>query len=173
MTLSDFIGINNGRKLDYDKFYGAQCVDLYRFYLKDVLRVPQSPAVKGAADLWVNYRSQDFLRIPNTPLGIPQPGDVMIWNRNTGAGAGHVAIVKSASLMWFDAFSQNDPAGSVSHVKRYTYRNVYGWLRPRKGASPAAVVKGDDILLSDIRAVVNGSVGSPSDRIKQIREILK
>lgn len=169
MTLQDFTGANNGKKLDWDGYYGAQCVDLYRFYLRDVLGVPQGAAVKGAADLWNTYRTQDFERIPNTPLGIPQPGDVMIWNRNVGAGYGHVAIVTSASLMWFEAFSQNDPAGSASHIKRYTYKNVYGWLRPRK-AVPAPKLN-DSQIMDRVRQIATDST-SPTDQKLKIRALV-
>lgn len=168
MTLQDFIGINNGRKLDYDGYYGAQCVDLYRFYLKDVLNVPQSPSVVGAKDIWNTYRTADFERIPNTPFGIPQPGDIMVWNANKGGGYGHVAIITNAALMWFDAFSQNDPAGSPAHIKRYSYNNVYGWLRPKK--APKKPMNDHDIMVK-VREIANDST-SPTDQKLKIRALV-
>jgi len=56
MTLRDFIYKYNGKKVDYDGYYGAQCVDLARQYCKDVLEVEQFPALgdSGAKGIWNN-----------------------------------------------------------------------------------------------------------------------
>ena len=51
MTLTQFIKTNQGKKVDFDSKYGAQCVDLYRAYCRDVLDIQQTPAVAGAKDI--------------------------------------------------------------------------------------------------------------------------
>ncbi|WP_252722587.1 hypothetical protein [Treponema phagedenis] len=37
MSLDEFVKKYLGKKVDYDGHYGAQCVDLFRQYCKDVL----------------------------------------------------------------------------------------------------------------------------------------
>lgn len=131
ITLQQFIDKYQFKKIDWDKAYGAQCFDLYRFYLHEVLGFQQSPPTgdKGAALIWTNYIKEDFTKIPNTPDGIPKPGSIMIWNRYYGP-YGHVAVVVSADVNKFTAFSQNDPTGSACILKEYEYSKIYGWLEP-------------------------------------------
>lgn len=130
MTFDQFINKWNGKLLDYDGYYGGQCVDLYRQYCKEVLNVPQSPAVGGAKDIWNTYLAQYFDRIPNSPNGIPKRGDIMIWGIGYGP-YGHVGVVTSASLYSFYSFDQNDPLGTKCHYQWHNYRGVLGWLRLR------------------------------------------
>ena len=52
MTLKQFIDKWLGNKADYDGYFGGQCVDLYRFYVKEVLALKQSPGVGGASEIW-------------------------------------------------------------------------------------------------------------------------
>lgn len=135
MTLQQFVDKYNGKKWDFDNAYSAQCVDLFRFYNKEVLEISQPRGVAGAKDFWSNYDSDPILRdnfekIPNTPEFIPNPGDVMIWNGWYGP-YGHIAIVTRADINKFTALSQNDPTGRETHLKEYTYSKVYGVLRPK------------------------------------------
>lgn len=131
MTLDQFITKYNGKGIDSDGSYGNQCVDLYRQYIKEVLGYPQSPGVSGAKDIWSSYLPDYFTRIANTPEGIPQEGDIMIWGSTYGP-YGHVAVVKSATLNTFTCFSQNDPTGALCGLKTYrTYKPVLGWLHPK------------------------------------------
>lgn len=173
MNLQDFIKKHNWRAIDYDGVWGAQCVDLVRQYIKEVLNTVQPPAVgdKGAAHLWDNYLPQHYDRFVNTLWAIPQPGDIVIWNRNAGGGHGHVAIIESANLMSFRAFSQNDPMGSYSHLKTYYYKNVIGWLRVKKTAPPPPPPMTDDIRINNIRTVINDP-GTATDKIKKIKQIV-
>ena len=128
MSLQDFIDKYKGKKNDFDGVFGSQCVDLYDFYCRDVIGAPIH-YVTGAKDIWENYPKTYFNRIPNTPTGIPQPGDVMIWGSDYGQW-GHVAIVTEADVNKFKALSQNDPVGRKTHIKNYTYDFVLGWLQP-------------------------------------------
>ncbi len=135
MTLQQFVDKYNGKKWDWDNAYGAQCVDLFRFYNKEVLGIPQPKSVNGAKDFWSNYSSdsilnQNFQKITNTPEFISKPGDVMIWNGYYGQW-GHIAIVTQADINNFTCLSQNDPTGRETHLKEYTYSKVYGVLRPK------------------------------------------
>ena len=132
MTLNEFITKYKGKGIDFDGYYGFQCVDLYRQYVQDVLQIPQSPSVNGAKDIWDNYLKDYFDSIPNTPEGVPQKGDIMVWGSKYGK-YGHVAVVTSATTSYFNAFSQNDPIGSLPAIKKYTsWGSVLGWLHPKE-----------------------------------------
>ena len=88
MTLDQFITKYHSKQIDYDGFFGFQCMDLYRQYVKEVLGFPQSVPVPGAADVWLNFRDDYFDRIVNTPEAMPQRGDVIIWSRADGCRSG-------------------------------------------------------------------------------------
>ena len=136
MTLQEFIDKYNGKFIDYDGHYGAQCQDLYRQYVQEVLGFPQSPGVVGAKDNWDAYLPDYYERIPNTPEGVPQPGDIMIWGASYGP-YGHVAVVTEATLTTFKCFSQNDPTGAPCGIKLYrTYKPTLGWLHPKTNTQP-------------------------------------
>lgn len=128
--MDQFIAKWNGKGIDWDQQFGFQCVDLYRQYVKEVLGFPQSPAVRGAVNVWDTYLPEYFDRIPNTPTGVPQKGDIVIWG--TGAGSyGHIAVCVSANTSSFTSFDQNWPVGSLCHLQNHNYSNVLGWLHPK------------------------------------------
>lgn len=129
MTFDQFIAKYNGSKIDFDGALGAQCVDLYRFYLKEVLGVPQTPGVIGAYQIF-DTAGDGFDKIPNSPTAIPQKGDVVIWDQNYGPN-GHVAIFIDGDVNRFRSFDQNNPVGSACAVKDHNYSHVTGWLRAK------------------------------------------
>lgn len=130
MTLQAFFNKYTDRFVDFDGQFGAQCVDLYRQYCQEVLQVPQSPPVNGAADIWNNYLKGFFTQISNTPTGIPQLGDILIWSKKLN-GIGHVAICVTADLDTFTSFDQNWPLASACHFQQHTYKNLLGWLHKK------------------------------------------
>lgn len=141
MTLEGFITKWLGKKADFDSAYGGQCVDLFRFYCKEVLSIPQPKGVVGAADFWGNYDTDPvlhthFTKISNSPTAVPLPGDVVLWTRRAGGGFGHVAIFLEGDFNSFVSFDQNWPTLSVCTKTRHNYTNVYGWLRPKKTQPP-------------------------------------
>jgi CHAP domain len=126
MTLDEFIKQNIGKKLDFDGKYENQCVDLYRFYVRDVWKLPQTPGVKGAFQI-LGSLPKHFEIIRS---GIPKRGDVIIWNEWLIKN-GHVAVVVSANSKTFEALQQNAPkAYQPVNIATYTYKNVIGWFRP-------------------------------------------
>ncbi len=132
MTLNEFIDKWLGKKCDYDNFYGGQCVDLYRMYVKEVLGFPQSPGVGGAAEIWdtADHKYYDF--ITNEPTAVPQRGDIVIWNRKAGGGFGHVAVFLEGDVNKFTSLDQNWPTLDKVTKTEHDYKNVIGWLRPKK-----------------------------------------
>lgn len=135
MTYNEFKAKWLGKGINYDNFAGAQCTDVYRMYVKEVLQFPQSPSVTGAKNIWDTYLSEYFDRIPNTPDGVPEQGCVAIWGHGT---YGHVGIVDSADKQYLTCFEQNwvemDGSG-VSELRKHTYANVLGWLKPKAPVS--------------------------------------
>jgi hypothetical protein len=138
MTLDNFVKTYLGKKVDFDGYYGGQCVDLFRQYVKDVLDKPQPKGVQGAKDFWKNYSTDanlknNFTKIANTPEAVPQKGDVIIWDSWTGNDFGHVAIFLDGDVNSFTSLDQNYPTLSkVTKTKHnYTIPKVLGWLRPK------------------------------------------
>lgn len=129
MNVKEFFTKYTNQFIDYDNHYGAQCMDLYRQYCKEVLGLQQSPAVAGAADVWNTHLQDKFIAIANTPTGIPQLGDIIIWNKKLN-GYGHIAVCQSANVLNFTSFDQNFPTNSPCHLQKHNYKYVIGWLRP-------------------------------------------
>lgn len=123
MTLKRFIVNNNGKKLDFDGANGYQCVDLARFYFRDVLDIPQLPPVEGAKDLWNKHgilkQSKDSLA----------PGDVLIYGATDKNPYGHVCVL--VSLLDSDTFIVFEQNGFEQSGAKLTVRdktNLLGGL---------------------------------------------
>lgn len=129
MTLQDFIQEWTDKKCKFPTGFGGECMDLYRQYCKEVAQVPQSPPVKGAVNVWDNF-DPSFDRIANTPTGVPEPGDIVIWGTKVGE-FGHIAVFVSGTSKKFQSFDQNWPAGSLCHIQDHTYNGVLGWLHKK------------------------------------------
>jgi hypothetical protein len=126
-------------KWDFDGMYDCQCVDLARFYFRDVLEIPQPKGLPvGARELYEKFESDPvlfryFTRIPNTPDAVPEAGDVMLWDKNAGSGCGHVAIFLEGNVKTFRSLDQNWTPFKTTIV-HHGYSNVLGWLRPKREA---------------------------------------
>lgn len=137
MLVKQFLEKYNGKKADFDGAYGGQCVDLFRFFNKEVLDIPQPRSVVGAGDFWGNYDTdpnlrENFIKIVNTADFVPIEGDVVVWNKRAGGGYGHIAIVVGSDHTkdYFHSFDQNWSKVSLSEVVKHDYKNVYGVFRP-------------------------------------------
>lgn len=134
MTYDEFIGKWNTRGIDFDGAYGDQCMDLMHQYVFEVLGVTDGRvlAAPAAKDVYLNFDNvvghDKFEKIANTPTGVPQKGDIILWG--TGIGPyGHVAIFLDGDANKFRSFDQNFPTGSKCHLQDHTYTGVLGWLR--------------------------------------------
>lgn len=132
MTLQSFIKKYDGATVDYDGSFPGQCVDLYRFYLRDVLDVPQTPQVSGARLIWNTYSKDYFERIPNTFFAIPKEGDIIIWDAFPGNPYGHVGMCVSGRFLSFTSFDSNWSTPRKARIEQHDYKNVIGWLRPKR-----------------------------------------
>ena len=134
MDVIQFVNKYHGKKVDFDGSFGAQCVDLFRQYCKDVLRAGHTGAVEGAKDLYLKYADlpaecKYFDRISDTK---PRIGDVCVWDATNTNKYGHVAIClgmdeDSGLILVFeqDGFKQDGAKISARLTK-----NLLGVLRP-------------------------------------------
>ena len=143
--LSRFITKWNNQKIDFDGAYGHQCFDLVNQYRYEVTGLnPTTTLLDYAYQIFhepnrffnPETRYERIFNDYNDINQIPQNGDIIVWNENMGAGAGHVAIVTDAQPSNFEVLEQNagngDGQGDDDRTKlsRYAdYRNVSGWLR--------------------------------------------
>lgn len=133
MTFQQFIETFNGKYIDFDGAYGAQCMDLAHYYCVQVLGLtdPRILAAPSSRDVYLNFLTvtghEYFDKIDNTPTGVPKEGDIVYW---TNAPYGHVAVFVEGNSNSFRSFDQNFPTGSPCHIQNHTtYANVIGWLR--------------------------------------------
>jgi len=133
MTIQEFLDKYNGKFVDFDGYYGAQCVDLIQQYNKEVFGGGFITG-QGAADIWETYPTDIYDRYLNTIDFIPKLGDIVIWKKTTSLPYGHIAIIKTASQLKFTSLDQNWPTGSNCHYVDHNYENpmVLGFLRPKK-----------------------------------------
>jgi hypothetical protein len=137
MKLTEFIRAYEEKRLDWDGAFGAQCVDLARFYFAEVCGLDQQPAgVVGARDFYLKFDrdpvlKENFIKIPNIPDFIPSSGDVVIWDKSKTNPYGHIAIFVKGDVKAFNSFDQNFPAGAPCTLVHHTYTNVLGFLRPK------------------------------------------
>lgn len=126
ITLKRFILNNIGKKVDFDGTSGAQCVDLYRQYCKDVLGIPQTPALGlegGAKDIWEKHgelkQSKDSFAV----------GDILIYDKTPTNKYGHVCIL--VSLLDRDTaivFEQNGFTQDGAKLSVRNFDNLLGVL---------------------------------------------
>lgn len=134
ITLQQFINNwNNKFQERRDPTNKNQCFDLAIGYCIDVLNLPEDTfsGLLHAYQIFENPTkgtSQNFDFIKNTAYAVPKPGDIIVWGKTYGS-SGHVAVVVTADVNTFTAFSQNDPVGKPCILKEYKYMSIIGWLR--------------------------------------------
>lgn len=132
MNLNEFITKYNGKGIDHDNSFGYQCMDLAHKYAIEVIGqdIPSAPAAK---DVW-NKTTTGYDKIKNTPEGLPQKGDIIIWGTEVGP-YGHIAVFLEGNLTTFTSFDQNFPINSLCHKQLHSYgitsQGVLGWLHPK------------------------------------------
>ena len=121
-----------GRKVDFDGWYGAQCVDLVQFYNRDAAG---GKFLSGNAKDIYGQQADKYTWVRNTPNGVPPQGAVIVYDSSWGGGFGHVAIVDSANTSVVNILSQNLPYGSGTIVTQTKYNGVIGWGIPKNQTS--------------------------------------
>ena len=123
-----------GKFLDYDKVYGAQCVDLVHYYYAYFGKA--SYATGNGCDFVNNKLPDGWTRIKNTPDFVPQPGDIAVWGKELSQ-YGHVAIILSADVHSFVSMDQNWPRGSACKKVTHNYNKFWGVIRPNFSEPPS------------------------------------
>lgn len=123
-----------GKFLDYDKVYGAQCVDLVHYYYAYFGKA--SYATGNGCDFVNNKLPDGWTRIKNTADFVPQPGDIAVWGKELSQ-YGHVAIILSADVHSFVSMDQNWPRGSACKKVTHNYNKFWGVIRPNFSEPPS------------------------------------
>lgn len=126
----NFLNQYNGKYVDFDGVYGAQCFDLVN---KWSTALGYRPFTGLYAYGIFDQPQGNYTQIRNSPTAVPQAGDIIVWNSRYGGGFGHTAIATGVGdTNSFESFDQNYPTGTSSHLVRHSYDGVIGWLRPNK-----------------------------------------
>lgn len=130
-----------GQGMDFDGWYGNQCVDFSNFYVQAL-----GLNVFGGAFTWtVGYAYQlfdaandaNFYKVVNNisdPDQTPSQGDIVILNSNWAGGAGHVQVFDSADASGYWCWEQNWGGQYVEHrYHAWSAIAAYwtGWLVPK------------------------------------------
>ena len=133
MYLDQFLTKYCGKKVDYDGAYGAQCVDLFRQYCKDVLDIPHTGSVDGAKELYEKYADLPVEKKYFTRLAkkaVPEYGYVAVWGSTPTNKYGHVALVicrlSPTSLL---VFEQNGVLQDGAKFVERSTANLLGYLK--------------------------------------------
>lgn len=179
-TLEQFLSELNGNFCEVAGSANAknQCVDLANAYLRDVCN--------HSIVEWTNacdfpYKIKDMEWIVNDEItDLPKEGDIIIWNKNVGGGAGHIAIFLEGTTSKFNSFDQNWPLYSPCHVQSHTYTNVDGWLRPKSVIIDnmtdivSELIKTNGITEGDIRWLIdlkaNQTVSNLEKQVNDLNE---
>lgn len=152
MTLDQFVAQNNGRFVDVDHVYGAQCWDLVELYAEQVLNVPREPwaitlGPQGAAkEAWTVFDSHMQHYFDKIPRGQQQPGDINVYDGHGVYTEGHINIQGNSGLV----FEQNaDPDNSPSHIANRLETYLLGSLRLKGGSQGDTIMEPADYRTND------------------------
>lgn len=137
MKFDEFVKKFLGKKTDYDKACGVQCVDLAKQYLYSVFGI-KAGSWGNAKEYWLDFNSHSaltrkFIKIKNTPDFVPKKGDIVVWNGDISSknDCGHIAIATGeGNTSYFYSYDQNWGSKEMKKVK-HSYKAVYGVLRPK------------------------------------------
>ena len=127
----------NGASLDYDQVYGAQCVDLIKYYYA-YLGDNAGYARGNANEYASNALPSGWTRV----YGDYQPGDVAVFKTNyndyndngsliMGTGSlGHVSIITAVNGGWFTSMNQNHAGHSYCESKTFHTAALQCAIRP-------------------------------------------
>jgi hypothetical protein len=136
MDVKQFVDAYVGKRVDFDKQFGAQCVDLFRQFCKDVWEVPHLGGVEGAKDLFTDYQKlpgevQYTDRIEYRDGNYPGEGDVVIFRESASNKYGHVAICLYATKSRIVVFEQDGFNQTGAKIGIWPYDRLLGWLKKK------------------------------------------
>ena len=137
IKVEEFVKKYNGVKIDYDKRFGPQCVDLFRQWVEEGLGITEHTGVcattGGAKDLFLDYdkmpiEKKYFLRMKNKGN---IPGDILIWDKTEKNEFGHVAIYLGKLNNDFIVFEQDGFKQDGAKINLRSKKNLLGFLRKK------------------------------------------
>ncbi len=140
MSLKGFREKYEGEKIGFPPgSYVGQCLSLVKQYLREEYKIYPPPSGVGSAwGYWINFPTplpSVLKKVPYKKGLVPKRGWIPVWNKNTGGGHGHIAIVLEASSDHFYSFDQNW-FGKQAHRQKHNYSNIYGYLVPKGESMP-------------------------------------
>jgi hypothetical protein len=137
MKIEEFVKKYNGVKVDHDKVFGPQCVDLARQWIAEGLEIPEHTGpcatTGGAKDLFLDYpkmpvEKKYFERLKNKGN---VPGDILIWDSTETNKYGHVAIYLGKINDDFIVFEQDGFKQDGAKINLRSKKNLLGFLRKK------------------------------------------
>ena len=139
LPIDEFVNKYNGVKVDYDKVFGPQCVDLFRQWADEGLDIPEHTGscstTGGAKDLFIDYpkmplEKKYFYRYSKTSKGFV-PGDILIWDSTKTNSFGHVAIYLGKINNDLIVFEQDGFKIDGAKINLKSKENCLGFLRKK------------------------------------------
>jgi len=132
--LDNFIVANDGHIVDLDHVFAGQCVDLVDLWgLTIGAPLPAVPSAKDFAGMSI----AGYTWVQNTPEGVPDPGDVVVFNTRIGGPHGHTSVFVQGDTNSFVSFDQNFPTeGAPCARVTHNYDAVEGWQHVNRSPVP-------------------------------------
>ena len=130
-----WINSNYNQYHDFDGRYGAQCVDLYNFYMTGFVGGRSSVGqVNYAQELWGRHDTGSLVQVARNQK--PQMGDIAIWSNSFNGQGGHVAIVAqdngNGTIRVLNANATSQGSAGRTTMSNLSTGTLLGYLRPRK-----------------------------------------
>ena len=144
-----------GKSLDYDGVYGAQCVDLIKYYY-DYLGCA-SYARGNGADYASNALPSGWTRHKGAQ---PQPGDIIVYGASSSNPYGHVAIYESDYVTYHQNFNGKQYVVKFTGKYNSCTNPYWGVVRPDfSGAAITASWEGPTVSqITETNARLDGKV---------------
>ena len=130
MTLDKFVKQYEGKKVDYDGYYGAQCVDLVRLYIRLVWGLPQPKNIISAYEAYTHWLrcSDGFNEISWKSITKIARGDIIVFPPTDTNSHGHIAIALDVTDSEVLCFEQNGFTQKGAEQKRSPSDMGFGCL---------------------------------------------
>ncbi|MEJ7541218.1 SH3 domain-containing protein [Staphylococcus intermedius] len=131
---TQYIQNHIGVGVDFDGYYGYQCMDLIVDYMYQLSN--GNVRLNGNAYQAKNNQLGNYAKVfPKKPGFVPKAGDIVVWYpRPWNAHYGHIGIVKEASSKQFTSLEQNIRGnlsfGEVGRLATHQYSDVAYFIRP-------------------------------------------
>lgn len=146
-----------GRSIDWDGYYGNQCMDLILQYCAD----NGLPKFSGNAKDVYGQLAGSFDWVANSPTGVPPAGSIVVWGTRIGE-FGHIAIARAGSdtnrLLTVD---QNWNGHPYVEAVTHNYNGVLGWGIPKNINAGTPAQGGSDLITPQDRdnlRIINSEV---------------